>query len=755
MTAPSTLSLRPQTDLVDRLARPTEDELAGLDAWWRANNYLTVGQIYLQANPLLREPLRPEHIKPRLLGHWGTVPGLSFIYAHCIAAHPRDRPEMIYLAGPGPRRPRARRHRLPRGHLHARSTPRSPGRRRPAPAVPPVLGARRDPEPRVACTTPGLDPRGRRARLRARPRLRRRLRQPRPDRARRRRRRRGRDRPARGLLEGRLVPQPGARRRRAADPAPQRLQDRRPDRARPQGPGRGRARCSTGHGYEVIGSRATSLPGMHQRFAAALDRGLDRIRDDPGRRARAAAGTARGPRWPAIVLRTPKGWTGPDVVDGVQVEGTFRAHQVPLAGVRSNPEHLRMLEAWMRCYRPEELFDADGRTAGSSQRANPSGDLRMSATPHANGGRSPRARPAGLPRLRASTCRRRRPCARESTRALGELMRDVYRAQPRPTFRLFCPDETNSQPPRRGLRGRRTAASWSASLADDDHVSHDGRVMEVLSEHNCHGWLEGYTLTGPARPVRDLRGVRDGDRVDDDPARKWLEEAAQLPWRAAGAVAELPADLDLLAQRPQRLQPPGPGPHPERHLQAAATSSRVYLPPDANCLLSVADHCLRSRELREPRRHRQAAAAAVADHGRGARALRARRRRSGTGPAPTTARRPRHRARLRRRHRRRWRRSRPPRSCASTLPHLRVRVVNVVDLMTLPAAARTTRTAWTRRASTRCSPTTSTSSSPSTATPARSTSWSTAARTPTASTCAASSRRARRRRRSTWSCSTG
>ncbi len=385
MTSIDTTALRPDARLVERLARPTEDELACLDAWWRANNYLTVGQIYLMANPLLRAPARRrghQAAPARPLGH---EPGPVVHLRPRLAPDQGDRPGDDLPRRPRPRRSRARGGRLPRGHLHRESTPRSrsddDGMRRlfrqfSAPGGIPS---------HVSVTDAGLDPRGRRARLRARPRVRRGHGQPRPDRARGRRRRRGRDRPARGLVEGHLVPQPRARRRRAADPAPQRRQDRRPDGARAQGPRRRCASCSRATATTSSRSRATTCPAC---TTASPRRSRPRGAASATIQADARAGSWDGarPHWPLIVLRTPKGWTGPDEVDGVQMLGTWRAHQVPLSGVKNNPEHLAILEQWLRSYRPEELFDADGRPTELVLRANPEGDLRMSATPHANGG---------------------------------------------------------------------------------------------------------------------------------------------------------------------------------------------------------------------------------------------------------------------------------------------------------------------------------------------------------------------------------
>ena len=388
-----------------------------------------------------------------------------------------------------------------------------------------------------------------------------------------------------------------------------------------------------GHGYEVIEVEGEDLPGMHHRFAEALARAWARIR--------AIQASARGgdwdgarPRWPLIVLRSPKGWTGPDVVDGVQVPGTWRAHQVPLSGVRGNPAHLQLLEDWLRSYRPEELFDDDGVPTELVRRANPAGDLRMSATPHANGGRL--TQDLDLPDFRDYAIDVPAPAKdrAESTRKLGELMRDIYRRNPH-NFRLFCPDETNSN---------RLGAVFEASdrgfaervTADDVKLSRDGRVMEVLSEHNCHGWLEGYNLTGRHGMFATYEAFAMVSASQTVQHSKWLQEADELDWRAKVAEPEHPADVDSVAERPQRLQPPGPGPDPERH--HPARQRRPGLPAAGRQLPALGGRpLLPVAVLRQPGRHRQAAAAAVAVDRRGDQALRATAPASGTGRATTTA----------------------------------------------------------------------------------------------------------------------
>jgi xylulose-5-phosphate/fructose-6-phosphate phosphoketolase len=347
----------------------------------------------------------------------------------------------------------------------------------------------------------------------------------------------------------------------------------------------------TGHGYDVIEVEGDDLPGMHHRFADALAHAWGSIRH--------IQDTARGPgwdgarpHWPMIVLRTPKGWTGPDVVDGVQVSGTWRAHQVPLSGVRGDEGHLRILEDWMRSYRPEELFDESGALVELVRASNPEGELRMSASPHANGGVL--TRDLDIPDFRKYAYEVTAPGTEraESTRKLGELMRDIYRDNP-DRFRLFCPDETNSN--RLGAVFEVSDRAFAERVtADDVAISRDGRVMEVLSEHNCHGWLEGYNLTGRHGWFATYEAFAMVSASQMIQHSKWLQEAAHLDWRAK--IPSLNVLLTSTAWRNDHngFSHQGPG-----LIQNAITQRgsvcRVYLPPDANTLLSVADHCMRSR----------------------------------------------------------------------------------------------------------------------------------------------------------------
>ena len=389
------------------------DALAGIDAYWRAANYLSVGQIYLLDNPLLREPLRPEHVKPRLLGHWGTTPGLNLIYAHMNRAIRARDLDAIYIIGPGPRRARPRRERLPRGHLQRGLPEHQPRRGRACGACSGSSASRAGSRSHVAPGDARLDPRGRRARLLADPRLRRGVRQPRPPGLLRRRRRRGGDRAAGRELALEQVPRPGPRRGGPADPPPQRLQDREPDGPRPDPRVRAARACSRATGTPSTSSTGDDPATVHRLMAATLDRVLDEIAAIQAAARRRARRSSR-PRWPMIVLRTPKGWTGPREVDGQPFEGTWR---VPPGAVRRRsrrtPAHLALLETWLRSYRPEELFDATGALVPELAARPPTGDRRMSANPHAQRRRAAaRPAPAGLPGLR-----RGRPVARDRPRA--------------------------------------------------------------------------------------------------------------------------------------------------------------------------------------------------------------------------------------------------------------------------------------------------------------------------------------------------
>jgi xylulose-5-phosphate/fructose-6-phosphate phosphoketolase len=568
-------------DLAPTLAEPDQADLDRLDAWWRAANYLTIGQIYLRANPLLREPLAAAHIKPRLLGHWGTSPGLSFIYAHVSRLIRHTGQQAIYLAGPGHGGPAL----VAAGYLEGTYSEVYPDVTQDEAGMDRLFRQFSSPggiPSHVSVTTPGsiheggelgyvlvhafgsvMDNPGLLAVAVV-----------------------GDGEAETGPLEGSwkgisfLNPArdgavlPILHLNDAKISGPTVLGRKDPELVRS---------ILRGHGYHVIEVEGDDLPGMHIRFAAALADAYQRIQH------KKAGGDEA---WPMIVLRSPKGWTGPHEVDGLPVEGTWRSHQVPLSGVRDNPEHLAMLERWLKSYRPEELFDDAGAPIELIRSQAPEGDLRMSASPHANGGLL--TDDLDLPDFRDYQIEVKTPGAEraESTRKLGELMRDIYRSSP-DRFRLFCPDETNSN--RLGAVFEVSDRAFMERVTPDDvSLGPDGRVMEVLSEHNCHGWLEGYTLTGRHGLFATYEAFAMVSASQTVQHGKWLQEAANLPWRAK--VPSLNILLTSTAWRNDHngFSHQGPG-LIQVVLNQRGNVARIYLPPDANCLLSVADHCFRSR----------------------------------------------------------------------------------------------------------------------------------------------------------------
>ncbi len=565
------------------------EEIAKLNAYWRAANYLTVGQIYLQDNPLLREPLRPEHIKPRLLGHWGTSPGLSFIYVHLNRLIRERGAEIIYLAGPGHGGPAI----VANVYLEGTYSEIYPEVSKDAVGMRRLFRQFSTPggiPSHVSVPTPGSIHEG------------------------------GElgyvlthafgavfDNP--GLLAVAVVGD-GEAETGPLEGSWKGIHFLNPIRdgvvlpilhlngykiASPTVLGRSSdeevASLLTGYGYEPHFVEGDDPSVMHPRFAATLETCWTRVRaiQDQAR----ASATARRAHWPAIVLRTPKGWTGPKVVDGVQVEGTFRAHQVPIPNVRSNPEHLQLLEQWMKSYRPEELFDDRGRLIPELAALVPAADRRIGANPHANGGRS--QIPLDLPAYREYAVPVPQPGAErwESTRQLGKMLRDVFKKTAlKRNFRLFCPDEVNSNRLGDVFEGE-TRCWMDPVLPTDERLSPDGRVMEVLSEHNCQGWLEGYLLTGRHGMFASYEAFAMVSASMTVQHTKWLEEAIKLRWRKS--IPSLNILLTSTAWRNDHngFSHQGPG-LIDVVLSKKGTVSRIYLPPDANCLLSVADHCLRS-----------------------------------------------------------------------------------------------------------------------------------------------------------------
>jgi xylulose-5-phosphate/fructose-6-phosphate phosphoketolase len=573
------------------------DDLANIDAFWRAANYLSVGQIYLLDNPLLRESLAPEHIKPRLLGHWGTTPGLNLLYAHISRAIGLYGRSMMYVTGPGHGGPgilactwlegtysriypavsqdEAGMARLFRqfsfpGGVPSHVAPETPGSIHEGGelgySLSHAYGAAFDnPDLVVACvvgdgeaetgplaaswhSTMFLGP----------------------------------------ARDGAVLPILHLNGYKIANPSTlDRLGD---DRL---------GRLLEGFGYEPFLVEGADPTLVHQRLAGTVDHVLGEIIaiQDAARADPRPEDTAAGLQpWPMIVLRTPKGWTGPAEMDGKPVEGTWRSHQVPLGGARSDPDHLAQLEAWLRSYGPDELFDAEGRPQTQVTGWLPEGEERMGASPHANGGVL--LRDLELPDIASYAVEVEKPGGTdaEATRVLGQYLRDVMRLnEPHNNFRLFGPDETESN--RLDAVYEATAKTWLAELRDtDEHLARDGRVMEILSEHTCQGWLEGYLLTGRHGLFSCYEAfVHIVDSMFNQHA-KWLKVSRELPWRRPIASLNYLLTSHVWRQDHNGFSHQDPG-FIDHVVNKKADIIRVYLPPDANTLLYVADQCLRSRNL--------------------------------------------------------------------------------------------------------------------------------------------------------------
>ncbi len=564
-------------------------ELALIDSWWRAANYLSVGQIYLLDNPLLEEPLTLEHVKPRLLGHWGTTPGLNLIYAHLnrvIAARDLD---AIYVTGPGHGGPGLvanayldgtysevypeisrdtqglrrlfRQFSFP-GGIPSHVAPETPGSINEGGelgyALMHAYGAAFDnPGLLVACvigdgeaetgpmaaswhSNKFLDP----------------------------------------MADGAVLPILHLNGYKIANPT---VLSRIP-----------REELNSlleGYGHRPYYVEGDDPDEVHQQFASVLDdvvAEIHRIQSD----ARESGVTVR-PRWPLIVLRTPKGWTGPAEVDGLPTEGTWRSHQVPLAGIRENPEHLRQLEEWLLSYRPRELFDEHGTLRPELSALAPAGVRRMSANPVANGGTMLQS--LRLPDFRDYAVAVDRPGVtfHEATKVLGQFLRDIIRDNPH-NFRLMGPDETASN--RLSAVFESTDRVWQGELLPtDEHIARSGRVMEVLSEHLCQGWLEGYLLTGRHGMFSCYEAfIHIVDSMVNQHA-KWLKVAGEIPWRRPIASLNYLLTSHVWRQDHNGFSHQDPG-FIDHLVNKKAEIIRIYLPPDANTLLSVADHCLRSRD---------------------------------------------------------------------------------------------------------------------------------------------------------------
>jgi xylulose-5-phosphate/fructose-6-phosphate phosphoketolase len=567
----------------------SSEELRKMDAYWRAANYLSVGQIYLYANPLLREPLTLEHIKPRLLGHWGTTPGLNFIYVHLNRIINMYDLNVIYVCGPGHGGPGMvantylegtytelytdiqqneeglrklfKQFSFP-GGIPSHAAPETPGSIHEGGELGYSLvhgyGAVFDNPDLLACCVVG-DGEAETGPLATSWHSNKFL------------------NPAR---DGAVLPILHLNGYKIANPTVLgRLRDE------------DLTHLFDGLGYKVHFVEGHEPEAMHQLMAATLDTVVEEIRAIQTE-AR-TTGSPKVPVWPMIVLRSPKGWTGPKFVDGKPVEGTWRAHQVPVADLEK-PEHLKILEDWMRSYRPEELFDHNGKLMSQIAELAPRGDRRMGANPHTNGGLLRKALVMPDFRKYAVEVKKSGRDNAESTRVLGTFLRDVMELnQESKNFRVFGPDETASN--RLDALYEATQKEWMEPILDtDENLSPSGRVLEVLSEHMCQGWLEGYLLTGRHGFFSCYEGfIHIVDSMFNQHA-KWLEATHKIPWRRPISSLNYLLTSHVWRQDHNGFSHQDPG-FIDFVMNKKAGLVRVYLPPDANCLLSVADHCLRSR----------------------------------------------------------------------------------------------------------------------------------------------------------------
>ena len=566
-------------------------ELALLNAYWRAANYLSVGQIYLLDNPLLKQPLRLEHIKPRLLGHWGTTPGLNLIYVHLNRLIKKHLLNVIYIAGPGHGGPALVANtylegtysefypNIPQnidgmkqlftqfsfpGGIPSHVAPETPGSIHEGGelgyALAHAYGAVFDNPDLLACCVVG-DGEAETGALATSWHSNKFL------------------NPAR---DGAVLPILHLNGYKIAGPT-----------VLARVPQEELTHLFLGYGYRPYFVEGDQPEAVHQLMAATLDQILADIQLIQ-LEAR-TQGFSKRPIWPMIVLRTPKGWTGPKVVDGQAVEGTFRSHQVPLSELAAKPDHVQILEKWMKSYHPEELFDDSGRLFPHLAELAPTGDARMGANPHANGGLL--LQELRLPDFRDYAVKVPAPgqVDGEATRVMGQFLRDVMKLNAdAANFRIFGPDETTSN--RLGAVLEVTdRTSTAETLPGDDHVSPDGRVMEILSEHMCQGWLEGYLLTGRHGLFSCYEAfIHIVDSMFNQHA-KWLKVTRDIPWRRSIASLNYLLTSHVWRQDNNGFSHQDPG-FLDHVVNKKADVVRVYLPPDANTLLSVTDHCLRSRQ---------------------------------------------------------------------------------------------------------------------------------------------------------------
>jgi xylulose-5-phosphate/fructose-6-phosphate phosphoketolase len=570
----------------------SSEALAAIDAYWRAANYLSIGQIYLLDNPLLHEPLRLAHIKQRLLGHWGTTPGLNFLYAHLNRVIKANDLNMLFITGPGHGGPAlvantwlegsyselypavsrdgAGMKRLFRqfsfpGGIPSHCAPETPGSIHEGGelgySLAHAFGAVFDNPDLIAACVVGdgeaetgplatawhsnkfLNP----------------------------------------ASDGAVLPILHLNGYKIANPT-----------VLARIPGEALAELLSGYGYEPLFVEGREPSAMHQRMAAVLDQAVARVREI--QHTARTTGVSTLPRWPMIVLRTPKGWTCPETVDGLRVEDYWRAHQVPFADFTQQPEHIALLECWMKSYEPQALFDADGAPRVELTELAPQGERRMGANPHANGGVLLQA--LRLPDFRDYAIAVDAPggATGEATRVMGRMLRDVMELnQATRNFRVMGPDETASN--RLGALFEVTERAWQAERFDyDDHLAPDGRVMEILSEHTCQGWLEGYLLTGRHGLFSCYEAfIHIVDSMFNQHA-KWLKVSQQIPWRRPIASLNILLTSHVWRQDHNGFSHQDPG-FIDHVVNKKAGIIRVYLPPDTNCLLHVADQCLRSRDL--------------------------------------------------------------------------------------------------------------------------------------------------------------
>jgi xylulose-5-phosphate/fructose-6-phosphate phosphoketolase len=571
----------------------TKKELDRMDAWWRACNYLSVGMIYLKDNPLLRRPLKAEHVKLRLLGHWGASPALSFVWAHLNRVIARDDLDVLFVAGPGHGAPGVlgpaylegtyseiypdksedeeglqkffKQFSFP-GHIGSHVTPETPGSiheggelgyslshaygmamDNPGLIVACVIGdgeAETGPLATAWHSNKFLNP----------------------------------------VRDGAVLPILNLNGYKIANPAILARISREELEA-----------LLVGYGYKPYVVEGSEPSAMHRKMAATLDQAIGEIRAHQ-KKARASKKPFR-PRWPMIVLRTPKGWTGPKEIGGHKVEGSWRSHQVPFSDVRENPANLKLLERWMKSYRPEELFDEAGALRAELKALAPRGGRRMSANPRANGGLL--RKDLRLPDFRryAVAVPARGSVEHENTKPLGEFLRDVMKNN-MTNFRVFGPDETASN--RLQAIYAASKKAWMADLlpedADGGELSRDGRVMEMLSEHTLLGWLEGYLLTGRHGFFHTYEAFAHVIDSMVNQHAKWLDISRNhVPWRASVASENILLSSTVWRQDHNGFSHQDPG-FIDLVTNKSASVTRVYLPPDANTLLSVADHCLRSTD---------------------------------------------------------------------------------------------------------------------------------------------------------------